>query len=61
MKEELLPCPFCGGYAEITPYKKNGLKIKCTRCLIEKRQRVRRYSLEWLEEQLIKDWNRRIN
>lgn len=59
-KPELKSCPFCGGAAEIIPCKRNGLKIRCTKCLISKTQRVLRYTLEWLESKMVEDWNKRV-
>lgn len=56
---KLKPCPFCGGEAQMEWYGKNGRTIKCTKCLIQKKQKVLRFTVEWLEEKLIKDWNTR--
>lgn len=58
-KTELKPCPFCGGKPILTYYGPDGRLIKCTKCLIQKRQKVLRFSIEWLEEKLIQDWNTR--
>lgn len=57
--EKLLPCPFCGGNPEIKQTGKNKLKIRCKSCQIGVQQAVRVYSLEWLEERMIENWNRR--
>ncbi|MGF7131972.1 hypothetical protein P3T40_003455 [Paraburkholderia sp. EB58] len=59
MSEELKPCPFCGDAVAFTPYKNNGLKIRCIECGIEYRQRALRYGLEWLEGKMAETWNRR--
>ncbi len=46
---ELKPCPFCGcEKIELKQYRKDGLVIKCKKCLFQKKARVLRYSLEWL-------------
>ena len=66
-EEKLKPCPFCGSNnIEIIPYwsshrrkRVEGRAIKCKNCLFEKTQLAMRYSLEWLEERLIEDWNKR--
>lgn len=57
---ELKACPFCGGEAQMHYYGSKGRKIKCASCLIQYKQRVIFKSVEWLEEELIKDWNTRI-
>jgi hypothetical protein len=56
---KLLPCPFCGVEPVLEPYCKNGLSIRCPKCLVEKRQKVLRFSIEWLKGELIKWWNTR--
>lgn len=56
--EELKPCPFCGAEPKMIQIK-NGFMIKCPSCLIQKRQKVLRLSLEWLSGEMIKDWNTR--
>lgn len=58
-KLELKPCPFCGGEAKMTQIKSNGFMIKCDKCKIQRRQKVLRYPIEWLEEKMIEDWNTR--
>jgi len=57
---KLKPCPFCGGEAGMFYYGSNGRIIKCKKCFIQKRQKVLRKSVEWLENELIKDWNNRV-
>lgn len=57
--QELLPCPFCGGEAEIKQIARNGLRIKCRSCVVGKTQKVIKHSLEWLREKMITDWNTR--
>jgi len=59
MENNLLPCPFFGGEAELNQYCKNGLRIKCKSCLIKKEQKVLMLSMDWLREHMIKDWNTR--
>jgi hypothetical protein len=58
--QELKPCPFCGGEAEINKTGKNELTIRCKGCFINIEQKVLRFSLEWLKETMIKNWNKRI-
>jgi len=60
LESHLLPCPFCGCQPDIEQKGKNGLRIFCTGCNIEKTQKVLRYSLEWLRMKLIENWNKRI-
>lgn len=57
---ELLPCPFCGGEPEMFQIGQNKIKIKCTTCLVEKEQKVLRYSIEWLKDHMINWWNCRF-
>lgn len=57
--KELLPCPFCGGDAEIKKYAKNGMHVRCTKCFVGLRQKVLRFSLEWLYGSLMESWNKR--
>jgi len=56
---ELKPCPLCGNNAEIKQTSKNGMRIKCKECVFGISQKVTRYSLEWLKDTLIMDWNTR--
>lgn len=60
MEDKLKNCPFCGGEAELKQFCGNGLVIKCKSCTIGMRQKVLRYSLDWLKEVMIKNWNKRI-
>lgn len=60
MKEILKLCPFCGGEAELKQTGRKQLTIKCKKCLVKKVQRVLRYSLDWLEQKMISDWNQRV-
>lgn len=57
--EELKPCPFCGGNAEINQNGRNGYTIECTKCHISKTQRVLRMSMEWLKLVMVENWNKR--
>lgn len=57
----LLPCPFCGGEAEIKQTGKNKMRIGCTSCLMGLEQKVLRKTIEWLQMTLIKSWNNRIH
>lgn len=61
IKTELKSCPFCGGKAEMHYYGSKGRIIKCVSCLIQIRQKVLRHTIEWLEKELIEDWNKRVN
>ncbi len=56
---ELKPCPFCGGKAELKQYRGDGMSIRCTRCVVKKQQRTKYQTLEWLEDKLITWWNAR--
>ncbi len=56
---ELKPCPFCGGKAELKQYRRDGMSIRCTRCVVKKQQRTKYQTLEWLEDKLITWWNAR--
>ena len=57
---QLLPCPFCGGEAEIKPWGNDGLIVGCTWCGIKREQKVLRRSIEWLRPLMIHGWNVRI-
>jgi hypothetical protein len=54
------PCPFCGCEAEIKQTGKMKLRIRCKRCLIGLEQKTLKFSLQWLEESMIEDWNTRV-
>ena len=58
--DELKPCPFCGGKAEMKPKGMLGFTIKCKLCHVQVTQKVLRLSLEWLRVEMIKHWNTRI-
>ena len=72
MNEELKPCPFCGGIAELHEYS-NDFFVKCTCCGIMTREYAKcdfcekmkcvtsdcSESLDEARERAIKDWNRR--
>jgi len=57
---ELLPCPFCGGEAELNQTGRQQLTIKCKSCQIKRVQKTLHFSLEWLEEKMVEAWNKRI-
>lgn len=65
---DLLPCPFCGGRAELLhigneyPQRKTkSIKIKCKgACRTEQiNSCTQRYDFNWLEDVSIKYWNTR--
>lgn len=55
MGEELKPCPFCGGEAEILNYSENEWLICCAICngMVERWRKTRKEAIE--------QWNRRAN
>ena len=63
--EELLPCPFCGGTAEVT-FKGNkftlmkSATVKCLTCLMQKTVGAIHNNQEWCARTAIKVWNTRI-
>lgn len=60
MSEKLKPCPFCGNdNIDIIQYCKNGIRIFCLKCHAKFEGKVRKFSLEWIKNQLIKQWNTR--
>lgn len=61
---ELLPCPFCGGEPKLryigndrTPERK--LEIKCSGCRMQLTHAARTHGFNWLEDLILRDWNRR--
>jgi len=54
----LLPCPFCGQQPQIHRIGALQVRIECP-CGIARTQKVYRFSQEWLEELMIKEWNTR--
>lgn len=59
MINEMLPCPFCGGKAEIAQTGKNELTAYCTVCKVGFINKVLRYSLDWLANNMTEKWNKR--
>ena len=60
----LLPCPFCGGSAEMTfkgnDYtRKKSVTIKCSNCRAQRTDGAIRYSHEWCAKKAISYWNQR--
>ena len=59
MENELKPCPFCGGAAEVYCDREMGgsqYRIKCTNCPAD----VGRHWY-WKKNDAIAAWNRRVN
>ena len=56
---KLLPCPFCGGEPKAEQKGRNGFRIKCKSCPAEMKQKTLRFSVEWLANEMVKDWNSR--
>lgn len=57
---ELKDCPFCGGKPKLEQTGRKELTLKCTSCIVKYQFKVRNNSLEWLELEMIKDWNKRV-
>jgi len=58
---ELLPCPFCGGKAELMfSVISTRVRVKCTICRIAREDTGLRYSFEQLAKWAIQDWNKRV-
>ncbi len=59
MSEELKPCPLCGSVALINQTGKNQITIECIVCHLKLECKVKRFTLEWLENKMTVAWNRR--
>lgn len=59
----LKPCPFCGCELIITMTidKENLVLAACQGCFAQIRGRYTEGSKEFAKEQIIKNWNRRVN
>jgi len=64
---ELLPCPFCGGEAEVyrvgnAHTKKRSVVVDCktSGCTIKMTVGVIHQSLDWAEGKAIEKWNTRL-
>ena len=62
--EELKPCPFCGGEADLSfignDYTKSRkVTIKCKGCRAKRTDAALRYSHEWVARVAIDYWNKR--
>jgi transcription elongation factor Elf1 len=56
----LKPCPFCGNKdIQLVQIGDNGWRIGCKPCNIWCREKVKRFSLEWLKQRMIDFWNYR--
>lgn len=60
---KLKPCPFCGSKVIIrmTIARDNHVLVVCQGCKAQIRGFYTEGSKEYAEEQIIKDWNRRVN
>lgn len=58
--EGIPPCPFCGGKAIMEQPGRAHLKIRCVDCPAVMGQKTRRLGLEWLENELLSLWSRRV-
>lgn len=62
MAMTLEPCPFCGGNAQFSQYKRDGLRLKCESLgCVDFKQRVMTRSLDWLQEKMTEHWNTRAH
>lgn len=54
-KEQLKPCPFCGGMAEMLNYSENEWLVHCTVCqgMVERWRET--------EQEAIEQWNSRVS
>jgi len=63
--EDLLPCPFCNGKAEInfignSYTKRRSATVKCNKCFTQRTVGAIYNSSEWCARELIQTWNTRI-
>ncbi|MDP8772003.1 Lar family restriction alleviation protein [Serratia marcescens] len=62
---ELKPCPFCGGHAEMQRIgneytKKRSIVVKCTGCRIQlTNSAIMHYGFDFLHQKTVEAWNRR--
>lgn len=62
--DKLLPCPFCGGIAELKFRGNNATKsrsatVNCTSCYVERTIGSVRHNALWCAELSIDSWNKR--
>lgn len=57
----LKPCPFCGEDAKIDQTGRKEITIKCPECVIKYVQKTKFQSLDWLRENMIETWNKRVH
>ncbi len=58
---KLLPCPFCGGDAELKQTGRTQYTIECENCGIGKSAKHLHYSAEWLKNTMAENWNTRFD
>ncbi|RLO48221.1 Lar family restriction alleviation protein [Serratia marcescens] len=64
---ELKPCPFCGGHAEMQRIgneytKKRSIVVKCTGCRIQlTNSAIMHYGFDFLHQKTVEAWNRRVS
>lgn len=61
---ELSPCPFCGGEPVVKHIgndyvKKRSIKVRCSKCRVERTDAALRHGFEWLENIAAENWNQR--
>lgn len=54
-------CPLCGGKPTSGQHCKNGFTIKCEKCGFGLAQKVIHLSIEWLEKEMSRRWNTRVD
>jgi formate dehydrogenase maturation protein FdhE len=62
---ELKTCPFCGSKPTLSRVGNDCTKdrkviIRCPHCRVQRTHGAIRFDMNWLEDEAIKDWNRRV-